>query len=158
MKTCRQWTENTDPWTLSIASIHCVVLKYVIGFEKTWLLYLFIYLFFLFIYYLFIKTLQHKCWRSVGHQVLQPTKDALHTKPNLWFCLKWIAGSVSTRRTSNWTSGFQSSSYSILYSMLSPPTNHVLHYLHEKGWSKQLEFLGVKSYSPHTIIAGKHLL
>ena len=26
-------------------------------------------------FYLFIKTLQHKCWRSVGHQVLQPTKD-----------------------------------------------------------------------------------
>ena len=29
---------------------------------------------FLFIY-LFIKALQHKCWRSVGHQVLQPAKD-----------------------------------------------------------------------------------
>ena len=30
----------------------------------------------LFIYlFLFIKTLQHKCWRSVGHQVLQPAKD-----------------------------------------------------------------------------------
>jgi len=25
--------------------------------------------------YLFIKALQHKCWRSVGHQVLQPAKD-----------------------------------------------------------------------------------
>ena len=25
--------------------------------------------------YLFIKALQHKCWRSVGHQVLQPVKD-----------------------------------------------------------------------------------
>jgi len=24
---------------------------------------------------LFIKALQHKCWRSVGHQVLQPAKD-----------------------------------------------------------------------------------
>ena len=23
----------------------------------------------------FIKALQHKCWRSVGHQVLQPAKD-----------------------------------------------------------------------------------
>jgi len=28
---------------------------------------------FIFIY-LFIKALQHKCWRSVGHQVLQPAK------------------------------------------------------------------------------------
>ena len=25
--------------------------------------------------YLFIKALLHKCWRSVGHQVLQPDKD-----------------------------------------------------------------------------------
>ena len=25
--------------------------------------------------YLFIKALQHKCWRSVGHQILQPVKD-----------------------------------------------------------------------------------
>jgi len=25
--------------------------------------------------YLFIKALQHKCWRSVGYQVLQPAKD-----------------------------------------------------------------------------------
>jgi len=25
--------------------------------------------------YLFNKALQHKCWRSVGHQVLQPAKD-----------------------------------------------------------------------------------
>ena len=32
---------------------------------------LFIYVFI----YLFIKALQHKCWRSVGHQVLQPAKD-----------------------------------------------------------------------------------
>ena len=24
---------------------------------------------------LFIKALQHNCWRSVGHQILQPTKD-----------------------------------------------------------------------------------
>jgi len=32
----------------------------------------------------FIKALQHKCWRSVGHQVLQPTKDV-----KLWtVCLK----------------------------------------------------------------------
>jgi len=31
-------------------------------------------MFFLFIY-LFIKALQHKCWRPVGHQVLQPAKD-----------------------------------------------------------------------------------
>ena len=29
----------------------------------------------LFIYYLLNKALQHKCWRSVGHQVLQPAKD-----------------------------------------------------------------------------------
>ena len=28
-----------------------------------------------FIYLLFIMALQHKCWRSVGHQVLQPAKD-----------------------------------------------------------------------------------
>ena len=28
----------------------------------------------LFFIYLFIKALQHKCWRSVGHQVLQPGK------------------------------------------------------------------------------------
>ena len=28
-----------------------------------------------FYFYLFIKALQHKCWRSVGHQVLQPAKD-----------------------------------------------------------------------------------
>ena len=34
-------------------------------------LYIHIYLFI----YLFIKALQHKCWRSVGHQVLQPDKD-----------------------------------------------------------------------------------
>jgi len=27
-----------------------------------------------FYFILFIKTLQHRCWRSVGHQVLQPTK------------------------------------------------------------------------------------
>ena len=26
-------------------------------------------------FYLFIKALQHKCWKSVGHQVLQPAKD-----------------------------------------------------------------------------------
>ena len=25
--------------------------------------------------FIFIKALQHKCWRSVGHQVLQPAKD-----------------------------------------------------------------------------------
>jgi len=25
--------------------------------------------------YLFIKALQHKCWRPVGHQILQPAKD-----------------------------------------------------------------------------------
>ena len=31
-------------------------------------------MFFLFIY-LFIKALQHKCWRPVGHQVLQPAND-----------------------------------------------------------------------------------
>ena len=24
---------------------------------------------------LFIKALQHKCWKSAGHQVLQPAKD-----------------------------------------------------------------------------------
>jgi len=43
---------------------------------------LFIYLFI----YLFIKTLQHKCWRSVGHQVLQPAKDGkrdLQSTPTL---------------------------------------------------------------------------
>ena len=27
------------------------------------------------VFYLFIKALQHKCWRPVGHQVLQPAKD-----------------------------------------------------------------------------------
>ena len=27
------------------------------------------------LFYLFINALQHKCWRSVGHQVLQPAKD-----------------------------------------------------------------------------------
>ena len=33
---------------------------------------------------LFIKALQHKCWRSVGHQVLQPAKDV-----NYWSILCW---------------------------------------------------------------------
>ena len=29
----------------------------------------------IYIFFLFIKALQHKCWRSVGRQVLQPAKD-----------------------------------------------------------------------------------
>jgi len=29
----------------------------------------------IFYLFLFIKASQHKCWRSVGHQVLQPAKD-----------------------------------------------------------------------------------
>ena len=30
---------------------------------------------FIYLIYLFVKVLPHKCWRSVGHQVLQPAKD-----------------------------------------------------------------------------------
>ena len=37
--------------------------------------------------YLFIYTLQHKCWRSVGHQVLQPAKDIEFRKICLKSCL-----------------------------------------------------------------------
>ena len=36
---------------------------------------------------LFIKTLKHKCWRSIGHQILQPTKDrAVFLSPKLGPC------------------------------------------------------------------------
>ena len=63
------------------------------------------------------------------------------------------------KKAPNWTSGFQLSLYSILYSyikltLLPPPTHHPYyyhlqyHYRYEKRCSKQPEFWVFESYSP----------
>jgi len=53
-------------------------------------------------------------------------------------------------RAPNWTSGFQLSSYSILYSYVKLTLHPHLqyHYRHEKSCSKQLESRMFESYSP----------
>ena len=64
------WVRLVQKWQ------HRVCIKKNVGqygalsdWPNNFVFFLFLYLFFLF------KALQHKCWRSVGHQVLQPTKD-----------------------------------------------------------------------------------
>ena len=56
---------------------------------------------------LFIKALQHKCWRSVGHQVLQPAKDVelgqyvwkvADRRKNPW-CTSWTCSHPIYART-----------------------------------------------------------
>jgi len=59
-----QWAENE--WIQSVLLADRFSTNNLFGACKKMIIYFI---------YLFIKTLQHKCWRSVGHQVLQPAKD-----------------------------------------------------------------------------------
>ena len=65
-------------WLCTILTLHAILFFFFFWNDNlvvNWNLSLFINAQTIIFNFLFIKALQHKCWRSVGHQVLQPTKD-----------------------------------------------------------------------------------